>query len=105
MKPLNTPINQVYQAFVLSVAVMLDRAGRRGLLLKSGDCSVRWRPTGGMGRSLNVLEMLLVNLLTHPVFSPAQSKGTHILVSWRLSPRLFALRKFISGLCGNDDRD
>jgi len=46
--------------------------------------------------------MLLVNLLTHPVFFPAQSQSTHILVSWRLVPPLFALRKFLSGLCGND---
>jgi hypothetical protein len=49
--------------------------------------------------------MLLVNLLTHPVFFPAQSQSTHILVSWRLVPLLFALRKFLSGLCGNDAPD
>jgi hypothetical protein len=98
-------INPAYQVFVIFVPGMLDRLGRRCLLVKSDDCSVRCRPTGGMGRSLNLLEMLLVNLLTHPVFFPTQSQSTHILVSWQLAPRLFALGKFLSGLCGNDAPD
>jgi hypothetical protein len=97
MKAVSTLINPAYQVFVIFVPGMLDRLGRRCLLVKSDDCSVRCRPTGCMGRSLNLLEMLLVNLLTHPVFFPTQSQSTHILV--------FALGKFLSGLCRNDAPD